>query len=63
MKLYKGCDLKFIGRINNDGKSIIDNVEVREFMEKETYTVFCLSISHKKWVATDGMSTYIVEIK
>jgi len=61
-KKLKHHKLHFLSRINNDGKTLIPFKEQPDFFTHEKFKVFCLSITHKKWVATDGMSTYIVEI-
>lgn len=61
-KKIKGCTIKFLSRINNDGESIIKDIEQPAIIGRQDYTIFCLSISQKKWIATDRMSTYIVEL-
>ena len=58
----KNHTLKFLSRIDNDGSSLIPITEPIEFNTPTKYKVHCLSITHKKWIASDGMSTYIVEI-
>jgi hypothetical protein len=57
--------IKFIKRIDNDGESLI-TLETDYIPPIIGETIFritgCLSITFKRWIATDGMSTYIVEL-
>lgn len=48
----------FHGRINGDGLTISP---CKPEGHQGHYKVFCLSITHDRWIATDGFSTYVVE--
>ena len=56
----KDFDVIFHGRINNDGLSV---VPCDPKGPSAWFRVFCLSVTFDRWVATDGMATYIVELK
>jgi len=61
-KKLKHHKLHFLARIDNTGGKLIKFKKQPDYFITEKFTVFCLSITHKKWIATDRMSTYIVEI-
>lgn len=50
----------FHGRIDNDGLSVLPMKDPDGPMG--LYRVFCLSITHKRWIATNAFSTYVVEL-
>lgn len=60
-----GTELEFIGRIANDGSKIEPSkvpTDTGADLEVE-YTLRRLSITHMTWIASNGMSTYIVKLK
>ena len=61
-KEWKNVRVKFLKRILSDGTRLIDQDDKEPEKWIGEITVFCLSITHKKWIATDGFSTYIAEI-
>lgn len=64
-RFVTGKRIKFISRIANDGTEMIkykDGEQPSMFGTSEI-VVNCLSITHKRWIATDGMSCYIVELQ
>lgn len=61
-KKLKHHKLWFLSRIDNDGKSLIEIKQQPDYFINDKFKIFCLSITNKTWVATNGMSTYIVEL-
>ena len=61
-KEIKGCSINFLSIVNNDGEYLIKHTKSPIIIGEEKFTVFCLSISNKKWIATDGIRTYITEL-
>lgn len=55
--------LKFICRIYNDGTKMVQFNEHPIILGKTTFTIHGLSMTYKRYIATDGMSTYVVELE
>ena len=56
----KVSSVVFHGRINNDGLTVlpVDDADGPQGW----FRVFCLSITFNRWIATNGFSTYVVEL-
>jgi hypothetical protein len=61
-KILHDVKLKFVSRINNAGDVMLPMDKEPVVIGRTEFVIHCLSISNKKWIATDGMSTYIVEL-
>ncbi len=61
-KMLHDVTLNFVSRINNDGESMVQHGEQPVVIGETDFTIFCLSMTHKKWIATDGMAVYIAEL-
>ena len=61
-KTFENTEMEIMYRISNCGTMLIPfgDYVPKLFID---FTVHCLSITHKTWVASDGMSTYIVKLK
>jgi len=62
-KVIHDKKLKFISRINNDGSGMIQHGEHPIIIGETIFRIHCLSLTYKKFIATCGMSTYIVELE
>lgn len=58
-----GRELKFISRIDGDGKKIIllDKEDMSNW-DRETFKLNCLSITNNTWIAS-AFSSFVVKLK
>ena len=56
----KDFDVIFHGRINNDGLTVLPAKD--KDGPVGWFRVFCLSCTFDRWIATDGMATYVVQL-
>lgn len=66
MKRVNGSELIFISQIKRDGsgtsKRGVSKKMVDEYLSKEEFTVLCLSMSNRTYIA-HGFNSYVVQFK
>lgn len=59
-RYFSNVEAKFLKRVKNDGSGLEDFTKTPVLTDE--ILVYCLSISNQKYMATCGMSTYIIEL-
>jgi len=62
LQVKRGDELEFISGIHKEGKTVGLIKEISN-NEKELYVLRVLSLSAKTFIASNGMSSYVVKIK
>ena len=62
-KKQRNMEVVFMKRISGNGEVLIQlDLDYKPTLFHE-FSVHCLSITHKTWIATDSMSTFIVKLR